>query len=555
MAIIEPPAKPKSSASRLALYAAALVSLIAIGWAYLVLLASVAVEPQLTITLYAYHVVDRTRTTGTAPFRGFLESFVRDGSPQHVNATWEWLECSPEEFFRDLLTMPLVAGTVVVIDNVMMLREADSGNVSHAYERPKSMITTSFRLWDLLNATEPLVVIFANGDGGTCDTPWPSNTHHMLYRTEWCDSYHDEWLASVEAERTTGPTAGWLRAIPFGVGPTASRDLGALSASRTPIDERPLLFSYRGPLGVRKPSRSALYAHVQEHAAELDALASKLLAGAPAHPLNAVGHFLVEVSGPGAPLSYGAAAPSDGLMAEGQSAHAETLRQSRFVLVPPGDQWEDYRIYEAIEAGAIPVVINNATYKHCSQPAKHLLATTPGVLALDSWDELPAALSAAHRGLARRQRAMLEWLAREKRSLARDLFEVVTRMRSGRWRERTTCDYQYLNAYEVAQQHKDLAKYWRKPQPRFDTPWNATAFWAYMTSQCVGSDAGWCEDQVDGGEYTGSIGRRFLGPGGFCESGSEDWTERCLTEGCALDLIHSFECRPTRLPHIPRPVW
>ena len=79
-----------------------------------------------------------------------------------------------------------------------------------------------------------------------------------------------------------------------------------------------------------------------------------------------------------------------------------------------------------------------------------------------------------------------------------------------------------------------------------------------MNDQCVRTSAGWCEEQEVPGaaEQRGSYGRRFFGPGGFCESGSEDWHERCLTSGCAMRLVHSLDCRPTSQPKPPaRPVY
>ena len=81
-----------------------------------------------------------------------------------------------------------------------------------------------------------------------------------------------------------------------------------------------------------------------------------------------------------------------------------------------------------------------------------------------------------------------------------------------------------------------------------------------MNGLCLRGEAGYCEEQdAPGGEareHRGSAGRSFHGPGGFCESDSEDWTERCLTDGCALRHTYSFECRPAHEPKPPdRPQW
>jgi hypothetical protein len=263
---------------------------------------------------------------------------------------------------------------------------------------------------------------------------------------------------------------------------------------------------------------------------------------------------LVEVA-PEPTVTYGQEYPTEGLI-----GYPELLAHSVFTLCPPGDQWEEHRVYEAIEAGSIPIVAINHTYQGCDGPSKHLLSTVPGVIGLESWDELPAAMAAAAKSprlLKARQQQMLDWLRKEKRAAALGLYATVQRMRSGRWREQTVCDYQPLNAYEVADMQQWLAKYWRRPQPRWDNPWNATAFWAYMSGWCVRTDAGWCEEQEAGSwEFKGVWGRPFKGPDSFCESELDDWAERCMTDGCALRLVYSYECRPSREPKPPeRAMW
>jgi len=250
-------------------------------------------------------------------------------------------------------------------------------------------------------------------------------------------------------------------------------------------------------------------------------------------------------------------------------AHVELLRDSYFTLCPPSDQWEDVRVYEALEAGSLPVVVRNASYKRCAAPHTHLLATLgalrgaagellPGVVALDSWDDLPASLEAATAEpavLEARQQAMGAWLAAQKRRLFLGLHGAVRLMRSQRWRKQTVCSYEPLHWSEVAQQHQDLAHYWRTPQPRVDDAWEATPFWAYLSGLCVPWADGWCEDVraaeehvhpmgLRGNEDLGGIGRCFKGEGCWCESSTENWRERCLTPGCGLNLAQRFWCEP-----------
>jgi hypothetical protein len=179
---------------------------------------SLTVEDPLVGPLELIHVVDRHRIPGVkdAPFRAFLQHFVRDGATD-TSVPWIWREESPDQFFgingtNGTLLDGLPAGTVVVIDNVMQFKEADTGAAYDSSEKPQDLLLISQRLWDLSNHSKPLVVVFGSGDGD-CDTPWPNNTHHVLYRTEWCSKYHDEWVASYEAERRDGPIAGWLRSL------------------------------------------------------------------------------------------------------------------------------------------------------------------------------------------------------------------------------------------------------------------------------------------------------------------------------------------------------
>ena len=267
--------------------------------------------------------------------------------------------------------------------------------------------------------------------------------------------------------------------------------------------------------------------------------------------------------------------------------------------MPPGEQWEDYRTYAAIEAGSIPIVVRNSTYKGCHDPSVHLLETVPSILHVESWEELPGLLKQQmdnRNALIKAQRRLLEWLAAEKRRVAGGLYGAVRRMRGygTPWRPKTTCDHQPLDSYEVAAQHEWLAKYWRMPQPRKDTNWNATAIWAYFGGSCVGSEYGWCEEQdrpngtalnriidenetlwmqIDAAagekmevEYRGSFGRPFHADlpkyqnlskdYGFCEAGHEDWVERCLTAGCGLRLVYSYTCRGEHAPKPEqRPMW
>ncbi|KAL1504010.1 hypothetical protein AB1Y20_010425 [Prymnesium parvum] len=446
------------------------------------------------------------------PFRRFLEEFVAAGTPPAAAAPrpWEWEIVDQEAFFASTLDS-LPAGAVVVFDSPSALRWRRGGAQYYRIDaqRAADWSLSLPRLWRLLNHSAPLLVVL-HADGG-CDVRWPRGSHHLLYRDTWSDALHDEWRASRHAERLAGASAAWLRALPFGTG-FDHGELRRLAASRRPAAERTLLFSFRGSLAFRKPSREALLLAAADPALRraLDALATRLLAHLPEHP-SRVGRYLLEAKGEGAGVPWDAPYPS-----EGKISYLELLRASVFTLSPPGDLWEAYRTYEAIEAGSIPVVVANQTYKGCAHPAAHLLATVPGVVSVGSWQQLPAALEAAATNASARQAAMLEWLAAEKRAAYRGLVDAAERMREGRWRKQSSCRAVPLSPRQLSEQHKALARYWRGTQPFEDGPWEAGPYWSALSAKELG------------------------GGGGLCAAGS--FEETCMTDGCNPPLIDRLTC-------------
>ena len=478
-----------------------------------------------------FHVVgENSSVASKAVYRTWVESFVKAGAPDgHSEILWKWMEVDSQYFFEELLEREgLPAGSVVVIDNAMLFKSEE--NAMDTSEIGANPMKRALRPWALMNNSEPLVVILHND--GQCDAPWLRSSHHLLYRDTWCARYHDEWRASQEAEQRYGARAGWLRSIPFGTG-FEGGSLEHLAAEQPAVGARSILLHYRGTQAYRKPGRELLYASAQAGLEALFAVAEHAVGAVPPHP-SGVGRLVLELDrGPW---------PRDGPTAsESAISHLELLRSSVFTLCPPGDQWEDYRIYEAMEAGSIPVVVRNASYKRCDAPHAHLLATAgatrrdggfggemlPGVLSVASWEELPQVLAAATaepHELAARQQAMLRWLRQQKQRLFDGIHGAVRRMRSGAWRPKTTCRYTPLHWSHVQQQHQDLAIYWRRAQPRVDHEWNATAFWAYQVGACLTTHEGWCEDVragvvhehpmgLVGNEDLGGIGRCFKGPG------------------------------------------
>jgi hypothetical protein len=101
----------------------------------------------------------------------------------------------------------------------------------------------------------------------------------------------------------------------------------------------------------------------------------------------------------------------------GATAYAAWLRNARFALIPAGNSHETIRLYDALETGAIPVMVRSAFVE--AKDALGALGTPPFIL-LDSWDQLaeayapyadaqaPGVIDALER---RRQEVMRWWAA------------------------------------------------------------------------------------------------------------------------------------------------
>ena len=76
---------------------------------------------------------------------------------------------------------------------------------------------------------------------------------------------------------------------------------------------------------------------------------------------------------------------------------AEVLLDSIFTLCPAGHNVEAYRLYEALEAGSIPIVVKSDYYKkaECVDGFAPLIASGAPFPVLDRWDDLPALLHRA----------------------------------------------------------------------------------------------------------------------------------------------------------------
>ena len=333
----------------------------------------------------------------------------------------------------------------------------------------------------------------------------------------------------------------WLRSFPFGT-EFNQGDLSKLvAASSVRADARGMLFAFRGTWGYSKPSRDLLAESEARDRARWTETAERLMAHAPQSD-HWSRRYLIDLK----QVEYFKEA--DGQWAHRTIADYESganltyvdiMREAVFTVSPPGDLWEAYRTWEAMEAGSIPIVVENATYKEegCVQPAAHLLATAPFVVSVRSWEELPDVLERVASNMSavmERQAAMRAWLAERKAEVRTELIETSRAMRTPRaWRPGTSCQITPLTPQQIAEQQRTLAKFWRRPQDgstsgRWHEQWSAAD-----APRRFRGEGSWCKRD---GETHGQ-------PNGEMQTKDpEDFSERCYAHGCMPPLIAAFEC-------------
>lgn len=115
----------------------------------------------------------------------------------------------------------------------------------------------------------------------------------------------------------------------------------------------------------------------------------------------------------------------------GPIAYAAWLCNSRFALVPAGNSHETIRLYDALEAGAIPIMVRSP---FTESPDALAADGTPPFIFLDRWDQLAAAYApyadaqnpATIARLEERRQAIVKWWAtfkQHQRIKVRDLIE------------------------------------------------------------------------------------------------------------------------------------
>jgi len=94
--------------------------------------------------------------------------------------------------------------------------------------------------------------------------------------------------------------------------------------------------------------------------------------------------------------------------------YREILLESIFTLCPAGHNSEAFRIFEAVEAGSIPVIALNEGYKRhaCEDSFAPFLKTGAPFVVLNDWKELPEVLESLISNpeeLMKRQESLLQW--------------------------------------------------------------------------------------------------------------------------------------------------
>ena len=455
-------------------------------------------------------------------FVSFMESGLAAG--QRLAIRWHY-DTGEVPMLSPSVVARIPAGSILFVDASDLLSKNgvaldEHGHILIQYARkwgPQSLLLSSPELLTILNASKPLIVVL---NDERCAVNWPAGkTHHVLYRTAWCRTYHEEWLRQTWTH---------TRFVPYGVqwpavwnassgsyylSPAKLSTLRAGASKRA--DTRELLFSFRGHWSQAKVDRMALRRAMYDGGifAALADLGDRAMAQAPP---PAVGTARVVFDMPGDGDSYQTS----------EWSYEELLRSSIFALSPGGDFWETYRTWEAIESGSIPVVHDyRGNYGGCVEPAVHLRAMAPNaILFVRDWAQLPSLLESEMANLSRvvwRQAELARWFRGTKRDAFIELAESSLAMRTAceQWHAPTVCIPTPLGPRRIAQEHAELARSWRRPQsmPPVGTP--AAAGMYVKAKAFVGAEGSFCK-----------------------ESEHDDFAERCLTRACLPPLLARVDC-------------
>lgn len=122
---------------------------------------------------------------------------------------------------------------------------------------------------------------------------------------------------------------------------------------------------------------------------------------------------------------------SNGYILPGE--YRRVLMNSSFTLCPQGHNPEAYRIYEAAEAGSIPILVLDSSYKshECKCSFKPLIDSGAPFVFLEHWGQLPSFLFAVQKDPLRIQRMqanVMNWYSKFMRRVALN-FETILEAR------------------------------------------------------------------------------------------------------------------------------
>lgn len=108
--------------------------------------------------------------------------------------------------------------------------------------------------------------------------------------------------------------------------------------------------------------------------------------------------------------------------------YQQVLKESVFTLAPPGHNPETFRIFEAAEAGSIPIMDRRTNPTECVNPWRPFLDSNAPVVWIDDWnkvDEVLLSLYAQKDRVLKMQHDLLQWYDRFMRAGVSTLQDTI----------------------------------------------------------------------------------------------------------------------------------